>query len=250
MIFKILNTIGLIVVIYVNYLANALPINGYSTGQLSDFYPNLFVPAGITFSIWGVIYLFLIAFVIGQWSNKFKSITNSIGYYFFFNCLMNISWIVAWHYRLEELSVIIMLLLLGSLIKLFHITQTELKPSILNNLLVRIPFGIYFGWICVATIANITTLLVHWVFQPTGQEYWAAALIIVTQVLVWLINGKYAGIAYSLVIIWAINGIILKQTSLNGPETIIYTGYVCIATTILITAYQRLINNSKSSIGN
>jgi len=30
-----------------------------STGDLSDLYPNLFTPAGLTFSIWGLIYLAL-----------------------------------------------------------------------------------------------------------------------------------------------------------------------------------------------
>lgn len=246
--FRILNTIGLIAVLYVNYLANALPINGFSTGQLSDFYPNLFVPAGVTFSIWGIIYLFVMAFVVAQWFSKFDTIVQKIGYLFFINCILNLSWILAWHYRFEELSIIIMLLLLTSLIKLFHITQTELKGSLVNNILFRIPFGIYFGWICVATIANFTTLLVHWEFQPPLPEYWAAALIIITQLLVWFINSRYAGLAYTLVIIWAISGIIFKQSNLQGPEVIIYTGYACIVSSILIFLYKVLINKLKPSI--
>lgn len=248
--YRILNTIGIISVIYVNYLANALPINGYNTGQLSDFYPNLFVPAGLTFSIWGIIYLFLIAFTIGQWFKRFDTIIEKIGYTFMFNCAMNVSWILAWHFRYEELSVIIMLALLGSLIRLFHTTQKQLDPSFINNLLFRIPFGIYFGWICVATIANITTLLIHWGFEPTNPAYWAAAMIIITQALVWLINSRYSGLAYTLVIIWAISGIILKQSRLNGPELIVYTGYACIVTSAIIFAYSKLANGIKSSIGN
>jgi hypothetical protein len=62
----ILNLIGIIGALVVNALANILPINGKNTGQLSDQYPNLFVPAGITFAIWGVIYILLIIFIIYQ----------------------------------------------------------------------------------------------------------------------------------------------------------------------------------------
>lgn len=237
--FKILNTLGLIAVIYVNYLANALPINGYTTGQLSDFYPNLFVPAGVTFSIWGIIYLFLIGFVIAQWFQRFNSIVQNIGYYFLFNCVFNCSWILAWHYRLEELSLLIMLLLLGSLFKLHNITQSSVLNSALGTAFFKIPFSIYFGWVCVATIANFTTVLVHWNFNPAYPAYWAAILIVITQILVWIINGKYKDLFYTLTIIWAISGIILKQTNLEGPKIIVYTGYACIVSSLIIYLYKK-----------
>ena len=55
----IANLLAFIAVLAVNYLANTLPLNGKDTGELSDQYPNLIVPAGITFSIWSVIYAWL-----------------------------------------------------------------------------------------------------------------------------------------------------------------------------------------------
>ena len=54
---KYLNIVLFAGMIVMNYLANALPLNNKTTGELSDSFPNLFVPAGITFSIWGIIYL-------------------------------------------------------------------------------------------------------------------------------------------------------------------------------------------------
>ena len=53
----LINWLLFIGVVTVNALANILPINGYNTGQISAFYPNYFVPAGFTFSIWGLIYM-------------------------------------------------------------------------------------------------------------------------------------------------------------------------------------------------
>ena len=52
--------------ITINALANILPINNMTTGDISDKYGNLFAPAGITFSIWGLIYLLLAAYVVYQ----------------------------------------------------------------------------------------------------------------------------------------------------------------------------------------
>ncbi|MFA5078888.1 MAG: hypothetical protein WC541_05315, partial [Dehalococcoidia bacterium] len=63
-ILSVLNLAGFAGVVIVNYLANALPINNKTTGQLSDQYPNLFVPAGLTFAIWGLIYIMLFIFVV------------------------------------------------------------------------------------------------------------------------------------------------------------------------------------------
>jgi len=66
MIIKIFAGIAYVAMVFVNFLANSLPINNRGTGEISDAYPNLFAPAGLTFSIWGLIYLFLAGYVLYQ----------------------------------------------------------------------------------------------------------------------------------------------------------------------------------------
>jgi hypothetical protein len=62
-----LNLVTLGVTLVMNVLANALPLNGRTTGQISDaFSSNVFVPAGYVFSVWGLIYTGLIAFAVYQ----------------------------------------------------------------------------------------------------------------------------------------------------------------------------------------
>ena len=46
--------LGIIAVITINILANALPLNGLDTGEISDRFDIYFVPAGYVFSIWGL----------------------------------------------------------------------------------------------------------------------------------------------------------------------------------------------------
>lgn len=212
-------------VIAVNALANILPINGYNTGQVSAFYPNTFVPAGFTFSIWGVIYLLLFSYTIGytyytlkqkQFPKAFAFIER-INNYFLWTCFFNMSWILAWHFLQIELSVLIMLLFLITLIQLF-LKSTTIANALTSTqkFILQTPFIVYLGWISVATIANITALLVayKWTAYSIAPVYWSAAMILIAIVLAMLILSKFKVVEFALVVAWALWGIYNAQ----GPS--------------------------------
>ena len=207
MLLKIINVFAFILMVVVNYMANALPINGKTTGELSAQFPNLFVPAGITFSIWGIIYLLLLAFLVFQFTGESKSWVNTIGWSFAISCILNALWIVAWHYEQLPLSLMIML---GLLIVLVYINGVVINASMG---LTKIAFGLYLGWICVATIANATALLVHynWAGWGISQEAWAiimiAASVVISVFALTRLQNPFLGIA----LIWAFAGIMIKR---------------------------------------
>lgn len=215
---------GYVAMVVMNYLANALPIGGVTTGDASDAYANLFTPAGITFSIWGLIYLLLAVYVIFQFGiiGKKKSKPNDgllakINVYFLISSLANISWIFAWHYGIIPLSVLIMLVLLVSLIKIADILRKETFSNV-ENFCVRLPFSIYFGWITVATIANITVFLVsiNWNGFGLADQVWTVIILLIgAGIGIWRIL-KDRNIPYGLVIIWAYLGILWKHVSADG----------------------------------
>ena len=220
-----INTLGLILALVLNGLANALPINGKTTGELSDAYPNLFVPAGFTFAIWGVIYLALIVFVIYQLIQAFSKEGNAadflpqIGWFFFLSSLANASWIVAWHYQYIAISLIIMLCILFTLIMIYQRLEIGLKSvSTAQKWLVHTPFSIYLGWITVATIANVTTLLVDldWNGFSILPETWTVIVLTVGTLIALTMTQKRREIAYGLVIIWAYYGIVSKRMDLGA----------------------------------
>jgi hypothetical protein len=215
-----LNLVGFLGVVIINYLATSLPLNNKSTGELSDQYPNLFVPAGLTFSIWGVIYILLAIFVIYGLVVAFKansgeqSFIEKIGILFFVSCLFNFSWIFAWHYEIVWLSLILMLGLLGSLLAIY--LRLKIGKSDENNKvkgMVHIPFSVYLGWITIATIANVTALLVDlgWNRFGLSEQFWTilviAVGIIIALAMLFLRNDIY----YNLVVLWAFLGILLKR---------------------------------------
>ncbi len=181
----ILNVLGLVAVLTVNALANILPINGMNTGELSALYPSLFTPAGFTFSIWSVIYLLLIGFVIKQRSLSGNTYFAELSLWFLLSCVANASWILAWHYQFLFASVLIMILLLFSLSKIFLLLQrTDLK-TLSTKLFIKLPFIFYLSWICVATIANISALLVSlsWDGGILSPINWTITLISIASVL-------------------------------------------------------------------
>jgi len=223
---SILNLIGFLGTVIVNGLANALPLNNKTTGELSDQYPNLFVPAGLTFSIWGVIYVLLAIFVIYglvvaiKKNTQKSSFIENIGILFFISCLANIGWIFAWHYEILPLSLFLMLIILGSLIAIYLRLYIGESDSIrIERYLVHLPFSVYLGWITIATIANITALLVNvnWNTFGLGEQFWAVAVIIVGIAIALTILFTRRDIYYCLVVDWALLGILLKRFADSTP---------------------------------
>ncbi len=214
----------LIVLLYggmvtVNVLANALPINNRNTGQISDAYPNLFAPAGITFAIWGLIYLLLAGYVIHQfWPETTKPTAEKreslqrINLLFGLSCILNAAWIFSWHYDFIWLSVLLMLALLITLIVINTIIS-HLALTKTEELWIALPFTVYFGWITVATIANVTVLLVSlgWDGFGLAEEFWTSVILLVGAGIGILRMQNDRRLAYGLVLIWAYSGILFKH---------------------------------------
>lgn len=222
LILSLLNLLGFLGTVVVNALANILPINNITTGVLSDLYPNLFVPAGLTFAIWGLIYVLLGIFVIYPLVPRVRrdpqkvEFVNKIGPLFFISCLANIAWIFAWHYQILPLSLVFMLILLGCLLAIYlRLKVGKSEATKAGRYFVHLPFSVYLGWITIATIANVTALLVdiNWNTWGLGQQFWAVAVIIVGIAIALSVLFTRRDIFYCLVVDWAVLGILLKRLS-------------------------------------
>ena len=215
----VLNTVGLILMLTLNGLANALPINGVTTGGVSDRYDNLFTPAGLTFSIWGVIYLLLTAFVVHQWMVARKgadAFTSRVDIWFFVSCLANAGWILAWHYRLLPLSLMLMLVLLGCLLAVYLRLGIGMRQVARGErMLVHLPFSVYLGWITVATIANVAVLLtsIQWGAWGLSAQFWTVTVIAVATAISLAMAFRRGDVYFCLVVVWALVGIVLKRLS-------------------------------------
>ena len=254
-ILSIFNLVFFVGIVIVNSLAMSIPINNKTTGELSDQYPNLFVPAGSTFSIWGIIYLLLAIFAIYQLVYAFRSneqkptFIEKIALLFILSSVMNMSWIFAWHYEMVFLSVLVMLGLLLSLIAIYlRLSIGRSDASGTEKYLVRVCFSVYLGWITVATIANITSLLVdiNWNRFGLSESFWTVTVIIVAIVIAFVMLFNRKDIYYVLVVDWALYGIWVKRNSVDAePIQIIIvtvlTGIALISLGIVIQLVRRKV---------
>ncbi len=236
-----INILAVVATIAVNGLANALPLNGQTTGAISDRFKVYFVPAGYVFSIWGVIYLGLIAFAIYQAlpSQRENPRLRRIGYLFALSCLANMLWIFLWHYALFPLTLVVMLALLLLLIAIYLILGIgRTRVPVAETWLVRVPFSIYLGWITVATIANATALLYYLNWDGFGirPEIWMVIVLVVATIIASLVSLTRGDVAYMLVIVWALVGIAVKHaaTPLVAGATWMMTGVTVV---MLVVGY-------------
>jgi hypothetical protein len=202
--------ISLVFMIVMNFLAVGLPFNGLSTAAISDSFVVMFVPAGYVFSIWGVIYVTQIWLFVKLYSNqnKYKSLIDKLSLWFIVANWANGLWLVFWHYEKIYFTLPVMLVLLISLILMY----LEVKKKFPTVKYLTIPFGIYLGWISVATVANVTDVLysLKWDGFGIAGEFWSAIMILIASVLGVLMIKTQKEYAYSAVIIWAIVGIAVK----------------------------------------
>jgi hypothetical protein len=226
-------------VIFVNFLAASGFVNNKTTGELSDKFSTDITPAGYAFAIWSLIYLGLIAFSIYQAlpsqteNNLFKQIRTI----YILNCLANCGWIYAWHYELVPLSLLIMLVLLGTLI---FINVVLIKANSTADILTaKVPFNIYFGWITVATILNASITLVYFGVQCSeiATSIIGAILILIATTLGVLLRFKISSAFYPITIAWGLTAIAVKQSG----DTIIVVSTAIGVILLLITALAGFI---------
>jgi hypothetical protein len=204
--------------IAVNGLANALPLNGLTTGEISDRFEVYFVPAGYVFSIWGLIYLGLIGYAIYQAlpSQRQNTRLRSIASLFALASFANMAWLFLWHYEQFVGTLVAMLLLLLCLIAIYlRLGIGRGRVSLAETWLVRLPFSIYLGWISVATVANVTSLLdyLNWDGLGLNPELWMIVVLALVVILTSIVSFSRKDLAYVLVILWALAGIAIKHAS-------------------------------------
>ena len=183
--FAILNLLSVILVIGVNYISQSVRLNGLTIGEISVKYANLFTPASYAFAIWGLIFLGLLAYGIFQvkrafFSRKESEFIEQTGYWFAIANILNCSWVIVFVYDYTALSVLIMLGILFSLLKIVLNTNMERWDAPIEIIaFVWWPICLYSGWITVATIANISLYLtkIGWDATFFSEQQWTIILI-------------------------------------------------------------------------
>lgn len=243
--FRILNMVALIITIGVNYLSNTGFFNNETMAIISGKFQNLFTPAGYAFSIWGLIYLALLGFVIyyGPFTNetdaKEKTVL-SIGWWSSISCLANCLWVITWLYEYTFITIPIMILLFISLMKIITNNKETIEAKDLQTtLFLRLPFYIYSGWISVALIADVAAYLkkIEWSGFGFSETVWTIIMIVVAAVIHLYMVWKRDMVSFAFVAVWALVAIAVANQNFNN---MVYNSAIATAVILAVNAIFKM----------
>ena len=230
---QILNILFFTATIYVNYASSVGVFNNSTQAAISGKYQTLFTPASYGFSIWGIIYLLLLGFVIYQSRSLFVSVSDDrfiekTGGWFILSCIANSLWcylFVCDHILLSTFVIFFILFCLLQIVQRNKIKRN--KAPITTIVFLWWPFIIYSGWLTVACIANVTIYLTKigwdgWGLSPQG---WTFILIGIATLLNLIVTWRQNMREFALVGAWGLVAIGVANT--EGYQAITQMAYVC-----------------------
>lgn len=223
------NLLSLLVHIGIAYGSNARLFSDATVGEVAEKYDSLFAPAGITFSIWGVIYTTLLAFSIYHlfcaWKKSQEHPANGdtikIGWWFVMNNLATIAWLLCWTRELIGLSLLLLLVQLFTLVMITtRLGIYDPSREFASKIFTQMPFGIYSGWIIVATISNLASWLgtLEWNWWNVSPVVWTQCMIGLAAFVAIFLMVRKRNVFIGLVVVWAFYGINLKRRMAGGDD--------------------------------
>ncbi len=236
--------VAVIATIVVNVLANALPINGLPTGAIAARFDVLFMPEAYVFSIWGLIYLGLLAYAIYQVQPSLRNDKRlrSLDTPFLISSAANMGWLLLWHYEHIVASFVAMLVLLGSLISVYRRLDPERSlVSTGRRWAVHIPFSVYLGWVMVASVINLAVVLdsVGWTGWGINELTWFTVAVVGVLAVAAMVAWRRADVAFLLTLVWAFIGLGVEHQMDPLVATVAWMGTAALAVLVALAAIRQ-----------
>jgi hypothetical protein len=256
---SVLNLLVFCAHVFISYSTQFKLINNKDVGEVSNINPSLFTPASITFSIWGLIYLSLACLTLYHllmaWRRPINDPANEdisrIGGWFIFNNIATAAWLIVWTQQMLGVSVLLIFLQLISLLIInVRLNIYDYKREISSRVFTQFPLSIYFAWLTIATIANVSSWLSALNFNAgISAVTWTVIMIAMAVLITMAVVFTRRNVFFGLVIIWALYGIILKRNTEGNAEgqLIIYTAWAGIILVGVGCIFQLIRNPGQKS---
>jgi tryptophan-rich sensory protein len=240
---QVLVVVVTITLIVMNSLSNLRMFGAQTNGDVSNKYNTLITPAGYAFSIWGLIFLGLLGFAVYQAlpSQEHNPRFRTAGPWYIINALANAAWSPIFNQEWIGGALAVILIMFVSLFMVMESLRINPRTDMAmmrpvkaaETWLARVPFSIYFGWLTVATILNITLWFRANNFDLSGvsEPVWAIGVLILGLIVGAVLYNRYRSAAFILIFTWAYAAIAVKQAA--TPTVQLFAGAGAIIAVLL-----------------
>ncbi|NVF12288.1 hypothetical protein HV819_10005 [Anaerococcus sp. AGMB00486] len=223
--------ISFLLIIMLNYMAYMGILFKYSQIETSNMYTNLLSPPSFVFSIWVVIYIGMILFLIMPLGKKL-SMSDDEFYYdklipiFIGSSICNVLWTITWNNDLIMPALIAIMAYTVTLVHLVKAIDRNKKFSEKYKIFVTIPSGLHAGWLLFSTFTNVITILVKEGNNPFGifGLFITLVLLIISWTLIFYVYKENPNIGLVIPLIWALFGLVIKHkpgSSFSNPSLVV-----------------------------
>ncbi|WP_029069070.1 hypothetical protein [Jonesia quinghaiensis] len=212
---------------------------------------TLVAPDTPAFSIWTVIYLGLVALAVWNLNPRIRdsALFQEIWPWVTASLILNVGWIFTVRFELLWLSVLVIFLLLAVLcvIAIALVPNSSLPTA--AQLAWRAVFGLYVGWVAVASIPNVASALVFYGVEdiPPGGTFWAILLIIIAVIIAVALTFRLPGLVTApLAIAWGLTWVSVARLGDQNPNVIVGWVAAFSAVAIVCTAVVWMATHRRS----
>ena len=221
-------------------LLGGTPVEDLQGGDLSAE-ATVLAPASSAFSIWSVIYLFMIAYTVWQAlpSQRASERQRKVGYLIALSAVFNGAWLLAAQFVTLFATVAAIVLLLITLAAAMRVLVLNPPRTALESLLTDVTVGLHLGWVSLATVANSTAWLAADVVPAEAgeqAEVWGIMVLLVVAVIGAAIAiGTRGRLAPGLAMAWGLTWIGVGRTA-GEPvaEPVAYAAWAAAAVVLLV----------------
>lgn len=204
----------LVLLLALSFAASPLLVPGFGGYDPSQFPVPMesppVQPAGYAFSIWGVIYAWLIAMAgFGAWRRRGDLVWDATRLPLIASLAVGTVWLPVAKASPVWATVLIFAMLIPALLALLRTPQED--PWLL-----RAPIGLYAGWLSAASCVSLGLLLAGFGIPPLGITGWAVAALALALAIAAAMLRARGSIAYGAAVVWALIAVFAQ----NGADLV------------------------------
>ncbi|WP_439688884.1 tryptophan-rich sensory protein [Curtobacterium sp. SP.BCp] len=222
--------------------AGGTPIQDAAGGALSASSTSI-APDGPAFGIWSVIYLGLIVYAVRQLFRTADDERHArLALPATLSLLLNAAWILSVQFGFLWASEPIIVALLVVLVWTFTILRRTRPSGVVEAIVTDGTFGLYLGWVCVATAANTAAVLTAAGFRGfgLGQDVWGVLVAAVAGLVGVLLAVWGRGrLAPTVSLCWGLAWVAVGR--LDGPLVSVPTAVTAVVAVVVVVLVTLLV---------